>query len=1005
MFKFFFKSSKLSCIIIILFLITNCYGHSLMADDNDKPDLIITFFDFPEEVNEGEEVEFILRFQNIGTKNITAGINLEVALKIDFNIVSTNTSSSGLNIGKYMYLNLSWIAEVGDNSDRIVGVEVDYQNLILESDENNNNQDGLITISEQDSNIRIISTEIPDLIIHNETAEIKGEITNYGADTTNTIYIKFKSFEDGQTINILYQEKLARKEKFMFSINWNPLELGSQKIRIDIVYNEEIHDYIETNVIVGAARLTWWDENWHYRYTLTASGTGNASKNINFTELLYDLEVYSKYFENDTIRIIEYYYDGEPAGIVQNYNFDEDNDYNSLSKANGTISWDVSNGEQEKYYCIYFDVANNPGIRNPIAETEEIIIEDANIDYDGYVEGWYTEISKPLDCSYSFVNVTIYISIITSAIAENVSAFIFLNNNPTTNYTIFLDDITNGIEWDGNVTINKSGKWIVQVSSYDSSGYNASIKEHNLYVGKPDLELIDIEYKTNYPLTSPTIYIDNILIINATIYSHNATLLDINITLTISDENGIIHNQTKFSTFTMDENTIIYFEWLVNVTGNYNLKIFIDPDNLIDEQDEQNNEMIKSIIINDWPDLYIKKIVWPNLKLMQYESVDFKIFIGNKGPGDANNYEIKLFIEHDSMTYTNEINSTNVSVKSGNTIKASLIWESAIPGQWLVGVKIFISDSKKDLNTSNNSFLSKKILTVTPIESNKPVIKDFTIEPDETEQGGIITFTANITDDLGLESVFLTITDPDFISHDYNMIQITKTIFNYEFEKTEKVGLYSYELAAIDISLNKNNESIEGFFDVIEDVTPPVISSIEERPHIQLINKSITISCIATDNIGISSVEIVITFPTGVQYEDEIEDFMDGRYVYKKIYNISGGYLYYIRVKDIANKIATSDENIFWITENLDDFDSDGIPNWWEERYGFNPEDASDADNDYDEDGITNINEYKGNTNPQKDILMQNIAYHVRTNILYLLISIMMFLAIIILSIFDKRRR
>ena len=40
-----------------------------------------------------------------------------------------------------------------------------HQNLILENDENNNNQDGLITIIEQDSNIRIIDTEIPDLML------------------------------------------------------------------------------------------------------------------------------------------------------------------------------------------------------------------------------------------------------------------------------------------------------------------------------------------------------------------------------------------------------------------------------------------------------------------------------------------------------------------------------------------------------------------------------------------------------------------------------------------------------------------------------------------------------------------------------------------------------------------------------------------------------------------------------------------------------------------------
>jgi len=47
------------------------------------------------------------------------------------------------------------------------------------------------------------------------------------------------------------------------------------------------------------------------------------------------------------------------------------------------------------------------------------------------------------------------------------------------------------------------------------------------------------------------------------------------------------------------------------------------------------------------------------------------------------------------------------------------------------------------------------------------------------------------------------------------------------------------------------------------------------------------------------------------------------------------------------------------------DFDRDGLPNDWEKKYGFNPNDASDADQDADGDGFTNAEEFKAGTDPK----------------------------------------
>jgi len=46
------------------------------------------------------------------------------------------------------------------------------------------------------------------------------------------------------------------------------------------------------------------------------------------------------------------------------------------------------------------------------------------------------------------------------------------------------------------------------------------------------------------------------------------------------------------------------------------------------------------------------------------------------------------------------------------------------------------------------------------------------------------------------------------------------------------------------------------------------------------------------------------------------------------------------------------------------DSDKDGLPDDWEKKYGLNPFDASDADQDKDGDDFTNLEEYKAKTDP-----------------------------------------
>jgi hypothetical protein len=65
-------------------------------------------------------------------------------------------------------------------------------------------------------------------------------------------------------------------------------------------------------------------------------------------------------------------------------------------------------------------------------------------------------------------------------------------------------------------------------------------------------------------------------------------------------------------------------------------------------------------------------------------------------------------------------------------------------------------------------------------------------------------------------------------------------------------------------------------------------------------------------------------------------------------------------------------ENLGWVpfdaapphVGRYQDRDGDGMPDWWEERYGLNP-DANDAAGDADGDGSTNLEEYRAGTDPR----------------------------------------
>ena len=111
-----------------------------------------------------------------------------------------------------------------------------------------------------------------------------------------------------------------------------------------------------------------------------------------------------------------------------------------------------------------------------------------------------------------------------------------------------------------------------------------------------------------------------------------------------------------------------------------------------------------------------------------------------------------------------------------------------------------------------------------------------------------------------------------------------------------------------------------------------------------MINKSVSIICIASDNVGIKNVVVKITNPSIEIYSRNMNLVSEDKYTFSDIYDESGKYLFKIEVTDKANNEIETIEKAFWITSNLDDKDNDGMPDDWEERNKLdkkNPEDRN----------------------------------------------------------------
>ncbi|RLF78082.1 hypothetical protein DRN38_07640, partial [Thermococci archaeon] len=813
----------------------------------------------------------------------------------------------------------------------------------------------------------------------------------YAKDIGVEIYV------DDQPINYTILSSLDKGEIGTISIVWNidaNINVGYHVIKVKVDPEGLIPEYNETNneksyTVVVMKEPTWWNQSWHYRKIFAVDGIekGNISirKNLNFAKMLDDLGISDETIDINSTRVIEYSVDGivrNESVVFETYLINK-----TLSLFGLNVSVD---GKGIKYYCVYFDVLNNS--LNQLSKSSHCPSSATGYTtYIGKVEGWKSEIVRPTTLDYFSPNENINVTVQTEAVAHNVTVEFWKKNDIKVEERELVS--SDGLTWylpsyePVSFKADDNGKIVIRAICKDKAGYTSRAESY-FYIGLPDLKILKDEIKILSDKKTNEIYEGDKFTISVPIKCANSSVNDvIDVKLVIPEEN--ITKWASIPYINKDEKKIVNFSLISRRCRVYSATVEVNPNGTITEFPKGNNKVTFDIKILGLPDLQIINISIDS-PVEEGSKVNATLYVNNTGHAPATGYKITIYATQNLTLYyskSEEVYNETVDeiIPRGEYRKDLLVWEEAPKGKWLIGAKII--PNVRDLTPGDN--YASTMLVVTPSEEVRPKINeiianDKTLYPDDevlvVELGNNVTIIVNATDESGIRNVTINLTYPDGtdVLDELTQQSSTSNLWQYEFTPPAE-GEYSFYVVVTDASYRRNTEtSGTCSFHVTKDITPPEIKEFYaegfdktfklggETVHLLLQNKVLTIKARVTDNVEVAQVIANITYPNG--YITYVILNPEGNNWYSNnTANLSmlGLYVFNIYAIDTYGNHRVSLPKTFWVTYDVNDTDSDGMPDKWEIDYNLDPTDPNDASSDPDNDGYTNLEEYLNGTNPR----------------------------------------
>ncbi|MBU0496829.1 MAG: hypothetical protein KKC68_08315, partial [Candidatus Thermoplasmatota archaeon] len=763
----------------------------------DADDLILQKVTPPDPIIEDKPHTITIIIKNTGTTAIPAGTNISDHLYI--NTATTpktiNWTDDGLSAKASRYLNLTWIPSITDITLIIRlycdGTEVDDVYIP-------------ITVQKKDTDIVLNTLIINGTLKLDEQLTIIANTTNTGKSTTtsvkSTLIINNKKIQNQTIFGMDYNES------YNFTFKWTPKEFGYYTINVTLDPNNKIPESNETNnyqeetIFIQPYHIDWYSPHWHYRKFITINGTGTIAIPLDFTELLNDLGITQKTFENTTILPILYKPDGSTAGKVLTFDFNESTTYHPQTNAKGNVL--INTTTSITYLCIYFDVKENDGTRPTSDYTPNIYpMGNTSFNNDTPPEGWWTILLLPENNFYP-LNLPSDIKATTITYANKATVTLYYKGTFQTTLAL---NTTNKLSWKKQYTFTKTGNWTIHLVAEDKAGYTTPIiKSANITVQAiPDLSISKIIFPTeNITEGTPAsikIIINNTGTVDAIKYelrlytSQNVMKWEEQY---LRDTIRINISKQSSKTFTLTWNPSLY--GTAGNLGKWIAGIWIITDLTHPDINTADNKQIKSPLIIKQGEQNPPKIEIINLPDTIEKGQPITIQASITDASGLRSVNITIFTPQDSTFGSAVTKDTNdlYTITYTNTF--------------------FLGKYTFRITAIDNSFYQKQTITTgafTVIEDATPPTIEFTgIFPDIQLTNTDVTFICITYDLSGLSAININLLDPDGFSQTISMIKVAETNKYRAIEQFSTSGQYSFSITVKDQSNNAKTTDTKTFW-------------------------------------------------------------------------------------------------------------------------------------------------------------------------------------------------
>lgn len=204
---------------------------------------------------------------------------------------------------------------------------------------------------------------------------------------------------------------------------------------------------------------------------------------------------------------------------------------------------------------------------------------------------------------------------------------------------------------------------------------------------------------------------------------------------------------------------------------------------------------------------------------------------------------------------------------------------------------VWANDTYNNCNCSiSGTFMIKDIVA--------PELSDPNATPDFQENGGYVNITVNVTDNVGVDTVWINITHPNGSWINISMSPGIADDWFYDSNYND-LGFYTYTIWANDTDDNWNATGIYNF--TIADMDGPYLSNLNDFPDPQENGGYVNITVDLTDDIGADSAWVNVTYPDGSWANISMEKGQSDQFYFNTTYNDLGAYSYTIWANDTSD--------------------------------------------------------------------------------------------------------